>query len=193
MAKKPEEYNDSDLDNDLDDSMIGDLDDGYTPPTIDPETGEITGDYSSSEESSLVPIESNEWEQLAASSGNLPDLASLANSEGVIELKSLRKAAGLPTEHIKPKELSGRPIEILALKKRMSTLTNAESGAKGAGYFYLALFQFAGETERYTTVIGGQVTLPILDMYAAMPEGFRLRCTLNHHVGGAFGQYYTLD
>lgn len=155
-------------------------------PDVDPETGEVIEPDYDSAPVELVEVEVNDFERAITENSALPDVSALAGEDGVVELKSIRRVMGLPTTHMTPRDISGRPIVIIAMKR-------IDSDLPGPGYFYLCMAQFDGETDRFTVPIGGQIALPILTMYSKLDPMPPLRVTLNYHSGGKFEGYYTLD
>lgn len=155
-------------------------------PEVDSVTGEVLNPEYAVVPADLMEIEVNDFEREIMENSVLPDVSTLAGEDGVVELRTIRKVLNLPETHATPKEIVGRSIDILAMKRIASDLP-------GPGYFYLCMATFTGESSRFTVSIGGQIALPLLNMYAKLDPMPPLRLTLNWHSGGAYEGYYTLD
>jgi len=155
-------------------------------PDVDPETGEVMDNPAEHSETIELSSEIDTFESSVIDLSKAPALETLVNEEGVIPLRAIRVAVGAPTTTYKAREIVERPINIIKMKKLDSDYN------PGSSYF-MCLCEFAGGSERFIVPIGGQVAMPILNLYYQNPDLPPLQVTLHYHEGGKYEGYYTLD
>lgn len=103
-----------------------------------------------------------------------------------VKISSVKEGLGMPTLQIKASELIDKTFVI---KKARSFISSFERG--GTAYFCVCVD--AETAELFSTVLGGQGVVELLDLYFASGQVNPLEVTLRRVKGGRYGRYYVLE
>ncbi len=103
-----------------------------------------------------------------------------------VVLREVLEEMELIGPHVKAEDLKGQTFSIYKAQPFKSM------GKKGGNaYFCHCLDQ--EKAEIFTTTLGGQAVVEMLELYFKHGPGAPIQVTLNWQEGGEFGGYYTLD
>jgi hypothetical protein len=115
-----------------------------------------------------------------------PFVLAIDRNKDVVELGSILQAMGLNGPRIPADELRDRSFVLLGCKAFQSSFQRD-------AHAYFCVCSDADTGEVFTTVLGGQACVDVIDALVAQEFDAPLKVTLRWSEGGAFQGYYTLE
>ena len=109
-----------------------------------------------------------------------------AKDEAPVVLRTVLEDLDLIGPHVKAEDLKG---ETFSIYRASAFDSMGEKG--GSAYFCHCVDLKNGEI--FTTTLGGQAVVDLLELYFKHGPGSPIQVTLNWNESGAFGGYYTIE